>query len=244
MIIKKLGKVVPLAIKRRIYQLLISNDIDNSMFFKINNLKKLGYSPSLIIDVGAYKGEWTQRVLEIFPRSKFIMIEPQTDKIGVLSRLQGQHSSIKFFHSLVGKENKDDVLFYEMETGSSIYAEQTAVTRSKKLYNMKTLDTLLIIKEKEDVFLKLDVQGAEIDVLEGAKACLESTSFILLEASLLDYNAGAPLVGELVEYLSKKNFVLFDICEMRRKKDHTLFQVDLLFTKRDSIIRQQVNFRL
>lgn len=145
---------------------------------------------------------------------------------------------------LLGDSIKKGVMFFEMETGSSIYQEQTPWDRAVKYCDMNTLDS--IVQEYNftgEFFIKLDVQGAEIDVLKGGRYALEKTNFILLEASLLNYNDGAPLIADVIDFLNKNDFVLFDICELKRKPDFTLFQVDLIFSRRNSIIREKVNFK-
>ena len=58
---------------------------------------------------------------------------------------------------------------------------------------MHTLDGLL--KDRAlgaPILLKLDVQGAELDVLAGASRVLEATEFVVMEVSFLEYNKGAP----------------------------------------------------
>lgn len=214
------------------------------MFTHINYLKQLGYDPGLVIDIGAYKGKWTTFGKKIFPSSAFLMIEPQAAKEEELKKVAGRFSNVFYKMILTGKENNDSVSFFEMETGSSIYGEQTGTAREVKHYQMKTLDT--VMKEynfQGSYFLKLDVQGAEIDVLEGAPETLQKTDFILLEASLLNYNQGAPLVADLIAWLNKNDFVLFDICDQQRRNNNTtLVQADLLFSKRNSAIRKKVNF--
>jgi hypothetical protein len=116
--------------------------------------------------------------------------------------------------------------------------------RAVKTYPMQTLDQLLSeLKTTGDYFLKLDVQGAELDVLTGATEALRNSSVVLVEASLLNYNAGAPLIAEVMHYFAEHDFVLFDICELRRMKMGVLVQVDLLFIKTDSAIRTSVNFK-
>lgn len=213
------------------------------IYAHLNDLKKLGYNPVHIIDVGAYEGEWTYYTSLVFTNAKFLMVEPQENKEAVLKAVAAKNKQVMYTKALVGKENNTEQVFYEMETGSSIYAEQTDVQRVVKKYNMQTLDALVAKYDiGGEVFLKLDVQGAELDVLAGAEKILEQTSFVLLESSLLNYNANAPLFAEIIAYLEKKDFVLFDICDERRKGGNTLFQVDLIFTRRNSAIRNSVNF--
>jgi FkbM family methyltransferase len=213
------------------------------IYAHLNDLKKLGYNPVNIIDVGAYEGEWTYSASLVFNNAKFLMVEPQENKEAVLKAVAAKNKQVTYAKALVGKENNAEQVFYEMETGSSIYAEQTNAQRVLKKYKMQTLDELVVQYDiTGEVFLKLDVQGAELDVLAGAEKILQQTNFILLESSLLNYNANAPLFSEIIAYLDKKDFVLFDICDQRRMAGHTLFQVDLIFTRSNSAIRNSVNF--
>lgn len=238
-----LKEVFKSLLPRRVKIVLFKYIRSKNLFSHLNDLNKLGFNPASVIDIGAYKGEWSYYASQIFANSTFLMIEPQEDKQQGLKEIVEKSKNMRFASTLLGKENNDKVIFYEMETGSSIYAEQTDVGREIKNYRMETLDNL-VAKEgiKGEYFIKLDVQGAELDVLKGATKVLEDTNFILLEASLLNYNENAPLFAEVVAYLNEKDFVLFDICDQNRKKDNTLFQVDLIFTKRNSNIRSAVNF--
>lgn len=225
-------------------QVALFKSTGQQMFAHINYLKQLGYNPDIIIDIGAYKGRWTSFVKKIFPSATFLMIEPQKNKEAALKEVAGRFNNVYYQMILTGKENNDSISFYEMETGSSIYKEQTNAAGELKHYQMKKLDRVMEeYKFAGNYFLKLDVQGAEIDVLEGATATLQKTDFILLEASLLNYNQGAPLVADLIAWLDKNDFVLFDICDQQRRNNNTtLVQADLLFSKRNSAIRKKVNF--
>ena len=217
----------------------------NDMFGCIRNLKVLGFKPDVVVDIGAFKGDWTTRVLEIFNSAKFLMVEPQKSKELILTKLLKKNSNVLFAQTLLGDKKKDKVKFFEMESGSSIYEEQTQVTRDIKYLEMTTLDDLVSeFQLKGKFFLKLDVQGAELDVLSGASNCLNDTEFILLEVSLLSYNKDGPLFAEVVSFLNSKGFVLFDICNQYRKSDKTLFQVDLMFQNKKSPIREKIDFKI
>ena len=92
-------------------------------------------------------------------------------------------------------------------------------------------------------FIKLDVQGAEIDVLKGATALLKKAEFLLLEISTLNYNYKAPQFTDVIIFLKDIGFVLFDICDKRRMKNEVLYQTDMIFVKESSPIRRSVDFK-
>ena len=243
-----LGRLVPYKVRKSIFLLFRStlkpyDTCVKNMFSHIKILREIGFYPSHIIDIGAYHGMWTKELSTIFPESYFLMIEPQASKKSALEKVASTSPGIAFEIALLGDSVKDKVKFYEMETGSSIYEENTASPREANYLKMNTLDNLL---PKDDIiercFLKLDVQGAEIDVLKGATKVLEKTEFILLEVSTLNYNENAPLFADVIKYLESIGFILFDICDERRRENNILFQLDLIFIKKDSIYREKVDF--
>jgi len=215
----------------------------NDMFASIRNLKILGFQPDVVIDAGAFIGDWTTKVSRIFENAKFLMIEPQESKKGILSNIVKKNANIFYKQALLGEKKKDNVQFFEMESGSSIYEEKSQVSREIKQLEMTTLNDLIDeFQFSGKYFLKIDVQGAELDLLYGASKVINNIEFILVEVSLLGYNKGGPLFAEVVSYLNSKDFVLFDICNEYRKSDKTLFQVDLMFINKNSQIRKKVDF--
>lgn len=222
---------------------LFTTHIDD-MFLVIRNLKERGYTPKFILDVGAYEGTWTLQVNKIFPDSEFIMFEAQNSKQEYLEKIKTNNKNIKYHIGLLGAKVASDVEFYLMETGSSILYENTDHNRTVAKLNMNTLDSLL---ENENIqsscFLKIDVQGYELEVLTGAKTLLNFVDLVLLETSVLEYNQGAPLMHEVIHFMNELGFVVYDICSPKRtSKEHALFQLDILFVKKDSPLRKIEKF--
>jgi FkbM family methyltransferase len=215
------------------------------MYHHIENLKKLGFNPDLIIDGGACFGNWTESVLNIFPKATFVMIEAQIAQKSYLEQLTKKFDNVSLELALVGDVEKDNVDFYEMGTGSSIYNENTYGYRQKVSLKMQTLDSIIKKRHKmpTSCFLKLDVQGAELDVLKGATQLLKHTEFILLEISTLNYNNNAPQFTDAIIFLKGIGFVLFDICDERRMANEVLYQTDMIFVKESSAIRSAVDFK-
>ncbi|ASU35558.1 hypothetical protein MuYL_3673 [Mucilaginibacter xinganensis] len=215
------------------------------MYHHIANLKKLGFNPDLVIDAGALFGQWTENVRNIFPGAKFIMIEPQVAQKTFLEAVISKFDNVSMELSLLGDVEKNGVEFYQMGTGSSIYQENSDHSREKVLLKMETIDAIVEKKYKmpANCFLKLDVQGAEIDVLKGAAELLKRTEFVLLEISVLNYNYKAPQFTDVIIFLKNIGFVLFDICDERRTKDEVLYQTDMIFVKESSKIRKSVDFK-
>jgi hypothetical protein len=93
-------------------------------------------------------------------------------------------------------------------------------------------------------FLKLDVQGYELEVLKGFDRYLSETDVILSEVSLLDIHKGVPLIKDVLDFMHGCGFVVYDICSVstRRPLDHALWQTDLMFVKEDSAFRKDKRY--
>ena len=81
-------------------------------------------------------------------------------------------------------------------------------------------------------FLKLDVQGDEFEVLNGAKATLPGVEAILTEVNFIDIHRGAHLLDDLIVFLRDQNFLAYDICG-----DSALWQADFVFVPSTSRLR-------
>jgi hypothetical protein len=83
-------------------------------------------------------------------------------------------------------------------------------------------------------FIKLDVQGYEIEVLKGANLALKFSEFVLIEMTLMPLNH-EPIILEVMNYMDSFGFQLYDISSLMRKPyDKALYQIDGLFVKKVS----------
>ena len=200
------------------------------------------FQPDGIIDVGAYHGEWTRLARKVFLDVPVFMIEAQDTKRPMLEKVCSDLPGVTYASVLLGATTGEVVNFYEMETGSSFYAEQSNAPRSTKKMCTETLSEVTKTFPGENLFLKIDVQGAELQVLEGGTDILNRCEVVQLEVAMLPYNEGAPTMLQVLSYMDNCDFVPFDISGESRPKGH-LVQIDVLFTRRDSVLRPSfINF--
>jgi FkbM family methyltransferase len=215
----------------------IFNVMANRVAAGLAMLRSVRFSPDLVIDVGAHTGAWTRMALPCFPAARFVMVEAQPDHEPALKAIAS--TRVSYAMRLFGRESRDRVAFLLAGTGSSLYSENTSFRQQRTTLPMATLDDVLQLDGGDKrIFLKLDVQGAELDVLEGARAELRRTEIILLEASLAEYNLGATRITEVIARLRELDFLLFDIWDLRRVGP-ILAQTDLVFVRRGSNLETQ-----
>jgi len=80
--------------------------------------------------------------------------------------------------------------------------------------------------------LKIDVQGVELDVINGASSVLEAVDSVLVECSFVELYRGQALGGEIVDALHGRGFLLTALCSPVADRSGTVLQADLLFERR------------
>jgi FkbM family methyltransferase len=193
------------------------------------------FSPKTILDVGAFEGNWSRMVRKIWPASRIIMVEPNREKEALLRKLC-QELDATLHCELLGAENEKEVVFHLMESGSSIMVERSGVPRTTETRRLRTLESVLGSVEAP-ALLKIDAQGYELRILEGAAALLPQIEAVLLEVAVIEINEGAPLLHDVVAFMKERGFVAYDILEIhRRPLDRALNQVDILFIREQSAL--------
>ncbi len=208
-----------------------------SMESTFHDLKQRGFCPSSVIDVGAYHGEWTKMFKKIFPSTHILMVEAQSEKTPILDLVCRMFPNEVFRKTaLLGQKSGEEVEFVQMETGSSVFEESSPYPRKRLKKTLTSLDALVEnypAFQRID-FLKLDVQGYELEVLKGASTLLQQTEFVLMETSLIPINKGCPLILEVMTFMDSMGFRTMDFCSQVRRKDGSLWATDLLFVSNRS----------
>ncbi|MDF5731188.1 MAG: FkbM family methyltransferase [Rhizonema sp. PD38] len=208
--------------------------------FTLERLSSVGFHPKQIFDVGAYQGDFAKSCLSQWPKTKVACFEALEHKVTQLKHFASHNPSISVFPILVGAQACENVRLHESETASSILVEQLPQNFPVKFYPMRTVDQICQehFEGHSPDFLKLDVQGYELEVLKGAEKSLPQMQAILAEVNLLDIHQNVPLLSEIIAWLDRRGWVAYDICGLtRRPLDRALWQADLLFVPRDSPLR-------
>ena len=199
-------------------------------------LARKGYTPRSIVDVGAYEGNWTRLAKKYFPDANVLMCEAQKEKSTYLQKVCSDLENVEVSIGPLSSKPGELLEFYEMETGSSLFPENSNVARDRRVLATKTLDDVAAHLEGP-IFLKIDAQGAELLVLEGGEETLRRCDMVQLEVALLKYNRGAPSFLDVVSYMDERAFVPFDLSGWSRPNGEDLVQIDILFVKEESPLR-------
>lgn len=204
----------------------------------LRRLRKAGFAPKGIVDVGAYQGNWGRLAHRIWPQAHITLIEAQRE-LAVEGERCANEVNGTWVCALLGATSGSIVEFVVMGTGSSVFEEHSNVCRKNESRRLETLDDI-ISREMTVDMIKVDAEGYELQVLAGGERCLKQASVVILEVSLLATNRGAPEIAEVLTYMAKRGFVAYDIVEFhRRPVDRVLHKIDVLFVKKNAEQRNE-----
>lgn len=203
----------------------------NYFIHLLQRLKLRNQIPNGFIDVGAHFGETNELMRHMFPDKRVVSLEANPH-----CETELRKRGIEYLICLLGKETKESAkLFLNPDnltsTGVSIYKEKSNFFENASTIDipMYRLDDIIPLEAKFD-FLKMDVQGAEIDVLEGATKIIQTIKWVYLEVSFVNLNEGAPLFDDVYIYLRNLGYRIVDECDSTYV-DNRLLQTNYLFER-------------
>jgi FkbM family methyltransferase len=201
----------------------------------LGRLAAVDFTPRVVYDVGAYRGAWSKAASEVFSSAEFLLFEANADNEPYLAATGYQY----FIAALSDQDGIEKSLFLPQAgdtTGTSLYVENTTHYADHNLRVRKVptrrLDSVIAAHGLAPPdLMKIDVQGAELDVMSGATIALAAVSAVILETSFVTYNSGAPLIADLFAAVDGYGLKCVDVCELHRSSRGVALQMDLLFVK-------------
>jgi FkbM family methyltransferase len=215
-------------------------DIRTSLYGVLDQVIKLGFKPETVIDVGVAYG--TFELYEKFPEANILLVEPLIEYEGDLKEICRKYKAQYVLAGAGAQPGNITLNVHPQLYGSSILNESEGGLADgvPREISVVALDDLCRERNlKGPYLLKVDVQGAELNVLDGSRKVLEDTEMIILEVSLFDFFVGGPQFYDVVSYMKERGFVTYDIFGgYVRPLDKALAQVDIAFVKEKGQFRK------
>ena len=195
-----------------------------------------------IIDIGAHKGEFLESMLKIEKVDFFYAFEPQKDIFKELNEKFVKNKKVTLFNCAMDKEISNKKLKINKISMKSSLAEVNENSLYLKFINFlaqsqssfervyevetNTVDKIFESINLQKALLKIDVEGFEMNVIEGSQMKLREISFIMLENQFGNHFKNNKF-RDIKKYLSERNFVIY-----KKFLFPTLHYQDVLFKKR------------
>jgi len=177
------------------------------------NLKKNGFEPKVIYDIGACVLHWTNVAKLIWPNAKILLFD-------AFEPAEFLYKDYDYYIGVLSNTDNNIVKFYQndfLPGGNSYYREIGCEDGKYFPENnyiekfTKTLDT--IVKEKGfplPDFIKIDVQGCEIDIINGGINTINNAERMVVELQHTEYNKGALLANESIHLIEELGWNCID----------------------------------
>jgi FkbM family methyltransferase len=208
------------AIKKLLHQLGIDlRRYANSDFARVKRLFDY-YHIDVVLDVGANTGQYYKFLRDSGYSGKVVSFEPLSDAYSQLIKMSKKHPAWEIApRTAIGNSEGEISINIAGNSQSSSLLQMldkhketypTSVYVGSETVKITKLDCIATnyIADNNKVFLKLDVQGYEQQVLEGSIGILPQVKGIQLEMSLVPLYQGELLFREMLDYMEHLGYSL------------------------------------
>jgi FkbM family methyltransferase len=215
-----------------------------SMGGALRQLSALGFRPRTVIDVGVATD--TKELYQAFQDADILLVEPLAEFEPFLRDICGSYKA-QYVLAAAGENPGSAIInVHPDKFGSSLLKEfeGPGVDGVPREIPVVTIDQLCASRNLAGPYLiKVDVQGAELQVLAGATHTLQQTEVVILEVILFGTMIGGPQLADTVVRMGQYGFAVYDIFGLNyRPLDNALSQVDMVFVQDGGPFRQSHAF--
>lgn len=177
---------------------------------------------NLIFDVGANSGQYALQLRELGYGGKIVSFEPLGAAFQQLNKVASRDDSWWAQNVALGNKVGFDYINVSRNSCSSSLlnmlsshydAAPDSIYVDKEKIEIKKLDDIFsdYYESSDNVLLKIDAQGYEKHILEGAINSLKWIKGIQMEMSLIPLYEGSPLFTDMIKFMEENGFRLYAI---------------------------------
>jgi FkbM family methyltransferase len=230
----------------KIAGVLIKMGVPVLKYFKPDLLRRIKimnhHKIDLLFDIGANTGQYGVLMRTLGYTRKIVSFEPLNNAYEELQKVTKNDGNWETYNYALGSENGISTINISGNSVSSsilnikalhVATDPQSGYIGKQEIEVKQLNVIFdsIFQEGKNVMLKIDTQGFEKQVLEGATNIINKVSLIQLEMSLVALYDSETLYLDIIDYLDKKGFKLIAFENgFNNSETGELLQVDGIFS--------------
>ena len=175
----------------------------------------------VIYDIGSSVLHWTQNAQNIWKNSKIYLFDGMTEMKLFYDEYNNKNNTTYDYNiGILCDEDYKRICFYQNDefSGGNSYYKEIGHIDSHKIFTEKNIKQKIGMKLETIVkmknipapdLIKIDVQGAELDILKGSMKIINNSKFLIVELQHIEYNKGAPLCNETCNFLIENGWEVY-----------------------------------
>lgn len=182
------------------------------------------YNIDLVFDIGANKGQYASGIIDAGFKKKIVSFEPLSSVYSIIEKESKKHSNWTVAPKCaVGSKTEEIEINISNNSVSStllnmldshIEGAPDSKVIGKEKVQVFALDEIgeKYVADSKNIFIKIDVQGFEQEVLKGAESMINKCKGIEIEISLVPlYEGQTWLLPQTLEYMTERGFIMTSI---------------------------------
>lgn len=178
-------------------------------------VRRYKISPTQIIHVGAWEGLDVPEYKNL-SIPKITLVEAMPDKAIALRKRYGSDEQIQIIEAAASDSSNKTVTFYPLDYGSSSLLKPKIESLQHVFADFIEVEPIAVqtmriddieTNETSQIMLIIDVQGAELQVLQGSIETLKKTVLLKVEVSTTTYYEGQSYQNEIASFLRGRGFI-------------------------------------
>jgi FkbM family methyltransferase len=196
-----------------------------------------------VLDIGAHTGVFAREIRKSLPTAQIYSFEPLTGPFERLRAGMGNDPNFEAFQIAVGERNGRTLIHQDDFTPASSLLTMTETTKKAFPHTgkgtsveipLQTLDSWAEAHKLESPLLvKMDVQGYEDKVIQGAEEVLKRADAVITEASFVELYEGQPLYCELQRLMEGRGFQMLGAVVESYDSRGLAMQADVFYIKQN-----------
>ena len=192
-----------------------------------------------VVDVGANRGQFALAARHNFPNAQIFSFEPLEEPANMFRQIFALDNAVTLHSAAIGPDEEQREMHVSARDDSSSLLPISSLQNEifpgtgevgTADVQVAPLDAFLSDKDiAGPAMLKLDVQGFELEALQGCESLLNNFEWVYCECSFVELYSGQKLAFQIIEWLSNHGFRIMGMYNPSYDRDGQAIQADFLF---------------
>lgn len=238
-LLRKLGKALRLVVVPLWRDALLHHRVAAAVEH-IDVLRNMG-SVSSVVDIGANRGQFALVARHCFPEAVVTSFEPLPGPAAALAAVFSEGRPVAVIEAAIGPKLGQATIHISKRDDSSSLLPITVKQHALFPGTEQAFESKVRVGRLSDflgaealvppALLKIDVQGYELQVLQGCEDVLDRFLWIYVECSFVELYAGQALADEVTNWLHVRGFRLQGVHQVQYDDAGHTIQADFLFLR-------------